>query len=735
MFREILQGLVYLHSKDMIHRDLKPSNIFLDGNGEVKLGDFGLATTTNLKQEKKDQNKNKSGTENFSAGVGTPLYCSPEQLNSGKYDQKSDMYSLGLIFYEMWRNFGSMMQRIDELNQLKNGRKLPEDFEKAVSPEIVRIIMWLTDQNSEKRPTAQELLQSGLLPHNIDKRAFEDFVRVSLNPINTEYRMLMGSIFSKPNPDTLEYTYNMTDWIAEAPTTKRRKKKVEAMLRSNITAKIRRVLNKAGAVELDAPLIYPFSGKISVSSQDRKGVTSKKLIDCHENIPRFMDQSGLIVQLSNNTVCPWARIISRKNLGGILKRYSITNVYRNQGEGEHPVQCAEASVDILYDPDSLGMYKYWFEAEIMKLTLLCIDQFSKELPLIEVAVSDSRILDSILDFCEIPVEKDTMELRQKVLSTCASIKRKKWAKVREDLVNLGIHSGVAEKIGALFKMRGSRESIVEGLKKQQIWRDRALVRILDDELKNLEEKSKEFGFSFVVDLGLIPDEILHYSGLLYNISSLQNIVKGHKIAKERVIIASGGRYDNLLSHYAYPEEAKQMKPGHICGLGSRIFIEKIFLILLQGDFDHLVKGPLIFVSCNSQLQKSSKLQDDNTLLNREKITLILELWKKGLSAIYNYNDMSDDEIMDSCRRYRIRFWVFLEIAPQEESKDLIRAKVKDFGKAITDEFRKDRSDFGKETSRITTDKKGVLDFIQERMKKHSGDLVMTYPQSAMKVIN
>lgn len=98
MFREILQGLVYLHSKDMIHRDLKPSNIFLDGNGEVKLGDFGLATTT----EKPEKNQTKKvASESYSAGVGTPLYCSPEQTTSGKYDQKSDMYSLGVVFFEM----------------------------------------------------------------------------------------------------------------------------------------------------------------------------------------------------------------------------------------------------------------------------------------------------------------------------------------------------------------------------------------------------------------------------------------------------------------------------------------------------------------------------------------------------------------------------------------------------------------------------------------------------------
>ena len=61
MLKEILHGLVYVHSRNTVHRDLKPSNIFLGGDGAVKLGDFGLAAfTTNTKES--DFN------------VGTPLY-------------------------------------------------------------------------------------------------------------------------------------------------------------------------------------------------------------------------------------------------------------------------------------------------------------------------------------------------------------------------------------------------------------------------------------------------------------------------------------------------------------------------------------------------------------------------------------------------------------------------------------------------------------------------------------
>lgn len=237
-------------------------------------------------------------------------------------------------------------------------------------------------------------------------------------------------------------------------------------------------------------------------------------------------------------------------------------------------------------------------------------------------------------------------------------------------------------------------------------------------MKNLEDKSKEFFFSFVVDLGLIPDEILYHSGLLYNITSLQNISKGRNITKERVIIASGGRYDNLLAHYAFPSNISQIEPGSTCGIGSQIFIEKIFLILLQGNFEYWVKGPLIFVSGKYKDQKSTKIKvQENTMIDREKISLVLEMWKNGYSTIYNYNDMTDEEIIDSCRRYRIRFWISLKLKQVHEEWTL-KAKIKDFAK---------------ETAKKTADRGGVLVFIQERLKSNPGDVPMTYPQSSMPV--
>ncbi len=91
IFKQVLQGISYAHKKGFIHRDLKPSNIVIDNNSTAKIMDFGIV---------KSINETKSLTK-FGSNVGTILYMSPEQIKSKKLTIKSDIYSLGLTFYEM----------------------------------------------------------------------------------------------------------------------------------------------------------------------------------------------------------------------------------------------------------------------------------------------------------------------------------------------------------------------------------------------------------------------------------------------------------------------------------------------------------------------------------------------------------------------------------------------------------------------------------------------------------
>ena len=86
---QICAGLAAAHDCGLLHRDLKPANIMLDGRGRVRITDFGLALSN-------DDAMSRSET------AGTPAYMAPEQIAKGQASVRSDIYSLGLVFYELF---------------------------------------------------------------------------------------------------------------------------------------------------------------------------------------------------------------------------------------------------------------------------------------------------------------------------------------------------------------------------------------------------------------------------------------------------------------------------------------------------------------------------------------------------------------------------------------------------------------------------------------------------------
>src|SRR5262249_51157600 len=87
--REMCSGLAAAHEKGVIHRDLKPANIMINGRGQVSIMDFGLAAISG----------EVTGPE---VRHGTPAYQAPEQLAGREVTVRSDLYALGLVFYEMF---------------------------------------------------------------------------------------------------------------------------------------------------------------------------------------------------------------------------------------------------------------------------------------------------------------------------------------------------------------------------------------------------------------------------------------------------------------------------------------------------------------------------------------------------------------------------------------------------------------------------------------------------------
>jgi serine/threonine protein kinase len=88
MARQICAGLAAAHDRGVLHRDLKPSNIMVDGRGRTRILDFGLAVP--------------SGEWTIGEIAGTPAYMAPEQVVGERATERTDVYALGLVLYELY---------------------------------------------------------------------------------------------------------------------------------------------------------------------------------------------------------------------------------------------------------------------------------------------------------------------------------------------------------------------------------------------------------------------------------------------------------------------------------------------------------------------------------------------------------------------------------------------------------------------------------------------------------
>ncbi|CDW86995.1 serine threonine-protein kinase nek2 [Stylonychia lemnae] len=150
IFMQITLALFECHrrqdNKMILHRDLKPSNIFLDERQQAKLGDFGFAKAMNAQ------------SVYAHTYLGTPFYMSPEQINESEYNEKSDIWSLGCIVYEM-AALRPPFQAENSLSlalKIKSGQfnKLPTRY----SEELNRSIRWMLNVDPKKRPNVEDLL-------------------------------------------------------------------------------------------------------------------------------------------------------------------------------------------------------------------------------------------------------------------------------------------------------------------------------------------------------------------------------------------------------------------------------------------------------------------------------------------------------------------------------------------------------------------------------------------------
>jgi len=153
--KEICEGLNEAHHQGVIHRDLKPSNIIIDKDGNARILDFGIARSVEGK-----------GITGAGVMIGTPEYMSPEQVEGKETDQRSDIYSLGVILYEMVTGRVPFEGDTPFTIGIKHKSEIPKDpkeLNAQISGDLSTVILKCLEKDKDKRYQSAQEVRSELV--------------------------------------------------------------------------------------------------------------------------------------------------------------------------------------------------------------------------------------------------------------------------------------------------------------------------------------------------------------------------------------------------------------------------------------------------------------------------------------------------------------------------------------------------------------------------------------------
>ena len=305
---EILSGLDYLHSHNIIHRDIKCLNLFITKDRHIKIGDLGVSAFS-------------SGGENFHyTRVGTPLYISPELVKQKPYDYKTDIWSFGCSLYHL----ACLEPPFTGGNLIVLGNNIVKGVPKALpnhySNDLKNFVDKMLEKKAEKRPSAKKALD--MIPNNIlndmktqgekivikSKRPFSSAVninsKVTGNKVIAVNKEEIKNIFGdneNSNINTKDNTNNKNENIKSQEKNKKNEntnaKEIKHKRKSEEKNRVlgRNIMNNEND---NFYFLNNFNLKSYNDIKEKKDISSenitnhKKIYDLSFNIPSFNNQKG-----------------------------------------------------------------------------------------------------------------------------------------------------------------------------------------------------------------------------------------------------------------------------------------------------------------------------------------------------------------------------------------------------------------------------------------------------------
>ncbi|KAJ7101250.1 kinase-like domain-containing protein [Mycena belliarum] len=631
LFQQILEALVYMSSLGILHRDIKLTNIFIDAKGDCKVGDFGLATSNLTAVEPSHHPPAPIIPDSeMTLEVGTRLYIAPEvqsRKRGPRNHTKADMYSLGIVFFEMNYKFHTGAERIAVIEDLRQPViNFPDSWDVRLTRQR-QIITCLLDHDPDTRPTALELSQSPLLPARLEDEYFKGALGMMVKPDSPHYQAVLASLFSQTQPPARRFLYDMEIDLPE-----------HAALNDIVQERLSYIFRLHGAVDMEPPLLMP-------------AVKEEK------NQATYIDRYGERVALPPNLLIPFARLAARGNISRI-KRYHIANVYRESAVAGHPKFQKAALFDIISTDLTSGPLAA--AAEIIAIANECLDSFPNLHENYEIHISHSSIVRIILD--RIPAD-----LRPAILEIIGNSKSSTSQK-RALLLKKGLLRSTADELEALADA-DEIDAMLTKLDKVSPSLT-TLLRPVVEEVKETVQYAILTGVGRPISFHplMLGNHHAHF-----NDGVLVEVVRKNKRTD---VLAAGGRYDKLITEQATPGQKREAT----CAVGLQIAVEKITLALAA----HQVASVRALVKAERSFGFWSPRRCDVYVVSfhagclQDRLEVAAFLWAHGISADLMYEASvpaaEHESYVDVCVREGVLFSVYPR--PRTGRRDQLAFKVK-----------------------------------------------------------